>query len=121
MARLLSVSVGPPREVECKGKTVRTAVWKSAVRRKVRKLNIDGDGQGDLVGHGSVNLAVAVRLMVNRAPGFGNARYPDHDSAQTMATYAFTVSRPHQATTEESSQMFSFFLSTAPRPRRHLK
>ena len=74
MARLLSVSVGPPREVECKGKTVRTAVWKSAVRRKVRKLNIDGDGQGDLVGHGSVNLAVAVRLMVNRAPGFGNAR-----------------------------------------------
>ena len=62
MARLLSVDVGLPREVEWKEKTVRTAVWKSAVagRRKVRKLNTDGDGQGDLVGHGGLNRAVMV-------------------------------------------------------------
>lgn len=62
MARLLSVNVGLPREIEWKGKTVRTAVWKSAVegRRKARKLNIDGDGQGDLAGHGGVNRAVMV-------------------------------------------------------------
>lgn len=54
MARLLSVNVGLPREVEWSGKTVRTAVWKSPVdgRRMVRNLNIDGDGQGDLAGHG---------------------------------------------------------------------
>jgi len=62
MARLLSVNVGLPRDVAWKGKTVRTAVWKDAVRgrRKVRRLNIDGDGQGDLQGHGGEHRAVLV-------------------------------------------------------------
>src|SRR6478672_6592231 len=62
MAQLLSVNVGLPREIEWKGKTVRTAVWKNAVRgrRKVGRLNIDGDGQGDLQGHGSEHRAVLV-------------------------------------------------------------
>jgi hypothetical protein len=47
MAQLLSVNVGLPRDIEWRGKTVYTAVWKDAVhgRRKVGKLNIDGDGQ----------------------------------------------------------------------------
>jgi MOSC domain-containing protein YiiM len=54
MAQLLSVNVGLPREIEWRGKTVHTAVWKEPVRgrRKVGKLNIDGEGQGDLQGHG---------------------------------------------------------------------
>jgi MOSC domain-containing protein YiiM len=62
MARLLSVNVGLPREIEWKGKTVRTAVWKEAVqdRREVGKLNIDGDGQADLQGHGGEHRAVFV-------------------------------------------------------------
>jgi len=62
MAQLLSVNVGLPCEIEWKGKTVRTAVWKDAVRgrRKVGKLNIDGDGQADLVGHGGEHRAVFV-------------------------------------------------------------
>ena len=62
MARLLSVNVGLPREIEWKGKTVLTAVWKDTVRgrHKVGRLNIDGDGQGDLAGHGGVNRAVMV-------------------------------------------------------------
>src|SRR6266699_5256872 len=62
MAQLLSVNVGLPREVEWKGKTVRTAVWKDAVRgrRQVGRLNIDGDGQGDLQGHGGEHRAVLV-------------------------------------------------------------
>src|SRR5712692_5364607 len=62
MAQLLSVNVGLPREIEWKGKTVRTAVWKDAVRgrRKVGRLNIDGDGQGDLRGHGGEQRAVLV-------------------------------------------------------------
>ncbi|HVI06776.1 MAG TPA: MOSC domain-containing protein, partial [Candidatus Binatia bacterium] len=62
MARLLSVNVGLPREIEWKGKTVLTAVWKDTVRgrHKVGTLNIDGDGQGDLAGHGGVNRAVMV-------------------------------------------------------------
>src|SRR3954454_3656976 len=62
MAQLLSVNVGLPREIQWKGKTVRTAVWKDAVlgRRKVGRLNIDGDGQGDLQGHGGEHRAVLV-------------------------------------------------------------
>ena len=62
MAQLLSVNVGLPREIEWKGKTVRTAVWKEAVqdRREVGKLNIDGDGQADLQGHGGEHRAVFV-------------------------------------------------------------
>ena len=65
MARLLSVNVGLPREVTWQGKTVRTAVWKSPVegRRMVRKLNIVGDAQGDLAGHGGEHRAVFVYQM----------------------------------------------------------
>ena len=62
MSRLLSLNVGLPRDVTWEGKTVRTAVWKSPVegRRMVRKLNIDGDGQADLAGHGGEQRAVFV-------------------------------------------------------------
>lgn len=62
MPQLLSVNVGLPREVEWEGQTVRTAVWKSAIegRRKVGKLNVDGDGQADLRGHGGEHRAVFV-------------------------------------------------------------
>ena len=65
MSRLLSVNVGLPRDVTWSGKTVRTAIWKPPVegRRMVRKLNIDGDGQGDLSGHGGEQRAVFVYQM----------------------------------------------------------
>jgi ferredoxin-NADP reductase/MOSC domain-containing protein YiiM/ferredoxin len=65
MARLLSVNVGLPRDVTWNGKTVRTAVWKSPVtgRRMVRKLDIDGDAQADLAGHGGEHRAVFVYQM----------------------------------------------------------
>jgi ferredoxin-NADP reductase/MOSC domain-containing protein YiiM/ferredoxin len=65
MPRLLSINVGLPRDVTWNGKTVRTAVWKFAVdgRRMARKLNIDGDGQGDLAGHGGEHRAVFVYQM----------------------------------------------------------
>src|SRR5215471_3977504 len=62
MAHLLSVNVGLPREVTWQGKTVRTGVWKAPVEGAcmVRRLNIDGDGQGDLTGHGGEHRAVLV-------------------------------------------------------------
>ncbi len=62
MARLLSVNVGLPRDIPWEGKTVHTGIWKNAVqgRRMVRRLNIDGDGQGDLAGHGGEQRAVFV-------------------------------------------------------------
>src|SRR5437899_5844637 len=65
MARLLSVNVGLPRDIAWRGRTVHTAVWKDPVqgRRMVRRLNIDGDGQGDLGGHGGEQRAVFVEQI----------------------------------------------------------
>ena len=62
MPRLLAVNVGLPRDVTWNGKTVHTGIWKSPVegRRMVHKLNIIGDGQGDLAGHGGEQRAVFV-------------------------------------------------------------
>ena len=62
MAGLLSVNVGLPRDIAWKGRTVRTGVWKDAApgRRRVGRLNVDGDGQGDLAGHGGEHRAVLV-------------------------------------------------------------
>lgn len=65
MGRLVSVNVGLPRDVEWRGETVHTAIWKQPVegRRMVRRLNIVGDGQGDLAGHGGEHRAVMVYQM----------------------------------------------------------
>ena len=62
MAKLLAVNVGLPQDVPWRGATVHTGVWKQAVSgpRMVRRLNIDGDGQGDLAGHGGEHRAVLV-------------------------------------------------------------
>ena len=62
MARLLSVNVGLPREIEWRGRIVRTAIWKEPVqgRRRVKRLNVEGDGQADLGGHGGEQRAVFV-------------------------------------------------------------
>jgi ferredoxin-NADP reductase/MOSC domain-containing protein YiiM len=62
MPKLLSVNVGLPRDVTWNGKTVRTSVWKSPVdgRRMVHKLDIEGDAQADLAGHGGEHRAVFV-------------------------------------------------------------
>jgi ferredoxin-NADP reductase/MOSC domain-containing protein YiiM len=65
MPKLLSLNVGLPRDVTWNGKTVRTAIWKSPVegRQMVRRLNIAGDGQADLAGHGGEQRAVFVYQM----------------------------------------------------------
>ena len=62
MARLLSVNVGLPRDIEWRGRTVHTGIWKEPVqgRRRVNRLNLVGDGQGDLGGHGGEQRAVFV-------------------------------------------------------------
>lgn len=62
MATLVSVNVGMPKDVAWRGTTVRTAVWKQPVTGPVtaRRLNLDGDGQGDLAGHGGEQRAVLV-------------------------------------------------------------
>jgi ferredoxin-NADP reductase/MOSC domain-containing protein YiiM/ferredoxin len=62
MAKLVSVNVGLPQEIAWQGKIVRTAIWKRPVSGRVvaRRLNLDGDGQGDLKGHGGEHRAVMV-------------------------------------------------------------
>jgi ferredoxin-NADP reductase/MOSC domain-containing protein YiiM/ferredoxin len=61
-ARLVSLNVGLPRDITWRGKIVHTGIWKNPVRGRlaVRRLNIDGDGQGDLGGHGGPNRPVMV-------------------------------------------------------------
>jgi ferredoxin-NADP reductase/MOSC domain-containing protein YiiM len=59
---LVSVNVGMPKNVPWRGKNVYTGVFKDPVSgpRRVGKLNVEGDGQGDLAGHGGEQRAVFV-------------------------------------------------------------
>lgn len=58
--KLISVNVGLPREIDWRGRNVRTSIWKTAVegRIRVRRLNLDGDRQSDLSVHGGPDKAV---------------------------------------------------------------
>ena len=62
MARVVSVNVGLPRDIEWRGRSVHTAIWKSPVGGRCRggRLNLDGDRQRDLTGHGGEHRAVFV-------------------------------------------------------------
>lgn len=62
MPKLLSVNVGMPKDVSWQGRTVHTGIWKTPVAGPVtvRRLNVEGDGQGDLAGHGGEQRAVLV-------------------------------------------------------------
>jgi ferredoxin-NADP reductase/MOSC domain-containing protein YiiM/ferredoxin len=66
-SRLVSLNVGMPRDVEWDGRIVHTGIWKEPVegRRMVRRLNIDGDGQGDTAGHGGPNRPVFVYQLAS--------------------------------------------------------
>jgi ferredoxin-NADP reductase/MOSC domain-containing protein YiiM len=65
MAQLLSINVGLPRDVAWRGQKVHTAIWKQPAQGRiaVRRLNVEGDGQGDLAGHGGEHRAVMVYQM----------------------------------------------------------
>ena len=60
--RLVSVNVGLPKDILWRGRTVHTGIWKDPVkgRRRVTRLNVEGDGQGDRDGHGGEQRAVFV-------------------------------------------------------------
>ena len=62
---LISINVGRSRTVEWKGKSVRTAIFKSpllatAGRVRVERLGVAGDEQANLEVHGGVDKAVYV-------------------------------------------------------------
>ena len=75
--KLLSINVGQPREVEWKGRTVLTGIFKEPVigRIKVRTLNLDGDGQADLSVHGGPDKAVY--LYPSEHYPFWRKEFPD--------------------------------------------
>jgi MOSC domain-containing protein YiiM len=58
--KLVTVNTGLPREVSWHGRTVTTAIYKEPVGGRValRKLNLDGDRQADLIVHGGEHKAV---------------------------------------------------------------
>ena len=60
--KLLTVSVSLRKEMSYQGKTVATGIFKEPVGSRVmlRTLNLDGDQQVDLKGHGGIYKAVCV-------------------------------------------------------------
>ena len=62
MMKLLSVNVSQPKEISYNGKRIKTGIFKEPVpgRTMMRRLNLEGDGQGDLSVHGGIHKAVYV-------------------------------------------------------------
>jgi MOSC domain-containing protein YiiM len=60
MAKVISVNVGLPREIESGGRMVRTGIFKQPVEGsvRIRDVNLDGDRQADLTVHGGPAKAV---------------------------------------------------------------
>jgi MOSC domain-containing protein YiiM len=58
--QVVSVNVGSPREVDWKGKSISTGIFKAPVEGRImmRTLNLDGDRQADLSVHGGIEKAV---------------------------------------------------------------
>jgi len=59
---IVSVNVGTPRPVDWHGRRIMTGIFKQPVagRVRLRKLNLEGDGQADLSVHGGAFKAVYV-------------------------------------------------------------
>ena len=60
--KLLSVNVSLPKDITYRDKTISTGIFKEPVQGRVmlRALNLDGDGQADLVAHGGIYKAAYV-------------------------------------------------------------
>jgi MOSC domain-containing protein YiiM len=89
--KLLSVNVGLPREIEWKGKIVRTSIFKEPVsgRVRVKKLNLEGDQQSDLTVHGGIHKAVYVYPSEHYA--FWRKELPEADLPWGMFGENFTT------------------------------
>ncbi len=84
MAHLVSLNLGLPRDVAWRGRLVHTGIWKEPVRgrRMVRRLNIEGDGQGDLAGHGGQHRAVLVYQVASY-------RHWEGELGRSLAPYGY--------------------------------
>ena len=114
--RLVSVNIGLPRDINWRGKTIHTGIWKSPVpgRVIVRKLNIDGDGQGDLGGHGGVNRAVMVYQLDSYDTGSANSAaviFRTDNLAKTSPSMACLTLKCVSVTAIGSAQLYSRYHS----------
>jgi MOSC domain-containing protein YiiM len=77
--KVLSLNVGLPRDVEWRGHSVRTSIWKSPTegRVPVGTLNLRGDEQSDLSVHGGPEKAVYAYPSEHYA--FWRGELPDMD------------------------------------------
>ena len=109
---LVSVNVGMPKDVPWQGKTVHTGVWKYPVQgpAMARRLNIDGDGQGDLAGHGGEQRAVLVYQLDSYrhwAQHFGRDDFGYGRSGRTSPSTAWPTTRCASATGTGSARRSS--------------
>src|SRR5947199_6795593 len=105
MAHLVSINVGLPREVAWGREKVHTAIWKLPVQGRVavRRLNVDGDGQGDLAGHGGEHRAVMVYQMDSYHAGRVIWAAPISASDKTSLSRACRTTRCASTTAIESA------------------
>src|SRR4051794_20522137 len=89
--KLLSINVGLPRELEWRGKVVRTSIFKAPVLSRVRvaKLNLEGDQQSDLSVHGGTDKAVYVYPSEHYT--FWGTELPGEDLPRGMFGENFTT------------------------------
>ncbi len=67
MPKLLSVNVSVVKETTYNGKKISTGIFKEPVEGRIHlgQLNLVGDQQADLKGHGGLNRAVYVYSIEN--------------------------------------------------------
>jgi MOSC domain-containing protein YiiM len=84
----VSVNVGLPKDVSWQGRTVFTGVFKDPVTapRRVRRLNVDGDGQGDLAGHGGEQRAVFVYQLDSYRSGSASSAAATSHTGSSVRT-----------------------------------
>jgi MOSC domain-containing protein YiiM len=95
VAELLSVNVGMPRDISWNGVTVHTGAWKYLARgaRMVHRHGVEGDGQGDLAGHGGPNRVATFTTRYSRAP-YSRRRRLAETSCWRVAVSPSCSSRP---------------------------
>jgi len=114
MARVLSVNVGLPRDIEWRGRTVHTGIWKNPVlgRCRVGRLNLDGDGQGDLAGHGGEQRAVFVYQIESyrhwqeqmKRTDFVHGQFGENFTIEGLPDDAVCIGDRYQIATRTASQ-----------------
>jgi MOSC domain-containing protein YiiM len=75
--QVLSVNIGRPRQVEWRGRLIRTGIFKEPALGPVwiSRLNLNGDAQADLTVHGGIHQAVYI--YPSEHYDFWREKYPE--------------------------------------------